>query len=124
MFKANDSVKSKTLKEIVYMDFKSYQIDKKIIAIGQVTTLNSKAILKQKSSYIKFLNKESLINNYDIMIFIVTDIFKNGSYILFNENAKNTLKLAFNDKLEQGDFLENIMSRKKQILPTIINYLK
>lgn len=124
MFKANDAVKSKTLKEIVYMDFKTFNIDKKVIAIGQVTTLNSKAILKQKSSYIRFLNKESNAHSYDVMIFIITDIFKNGSYILFNENAKDILKLSFNDNLEQGDFLENIISRKKQILPTIMNYLK
>jgi len=123
MFKANDIVKSKTIKEIVYHDLKTYQIDKKIIAIGQITTLNSKAILKQKDSYIKFLNKESKTNNYDIMIVIITDIFKNGSYILFNNESQNILKLSFNEKLEQGDFLENIMSRKKQILPAIMNYI-
>lgn len=124
MFKANDVVKSKSMKEIVYMDFKTFNVDKKVIAIGQITTLNSKAILKQKTSYIKFLNKESLNEKYDIMIFNITDIFKNGSYILFNENAKNTLRLAFNEKLEQGDFLENMISRKKQILPAIMNVIK
>ncbi|MBQ7031519.1 MAG: putative manganese-dependent inorganic diphosphatase [Bacilli bacterium] len=124
MFKANDVVKSKTLKEIVYMDFKTFNVDKKIIAIGQINTLNSKAILKQKSSYIRFLNKESNNHNYDIMLFVITDIFKNGSYILFNENSRNTIKLSFNDNFEQGDFIENMISRKKQILPAIMNSLK
>ena len=124
MFKANDVVKSKSLKEIIYMDFKTFNVDKKVIAIGQITTLNSKAILKQKNSYIKFLNKESNNQKYDIMLFCITDIFKNGSYILFNENAKEILKLAYNDKLEQGDFIENMVSRKKQILPAIMNALK
>lgn len=124
MFKANDVVKSKTIKEIVYMDFKTFNVDKKVIAIGQITTLNSKAILKQKSSYIKFLNKEAINQKYDIMLFSITDIFKNGSYILFNESAKNVLRLAYNEKLEQGDFLENMVSRKKQILPAIMNVIK
>ncbi len=124
MFKANDIVKSKTMKEIIYSDFKVFNIDKKVIAVGQVTTLNSKAILKQKSSYIKFLNKESIQNNYDIMIFLITDIFKNGSYILFNEPSKNIMKLAFNDNLEQGNFLDGVVSRKKQVLPPIMSYLK
>ena len=73
---------------------------------------------------LKFLNKESLNQKYDIMIFCITDIFKNGSYILFNDAAKNTLRFAYNDKLEQGDFLENMVSRKKQILPAIMNVLK
>ena len=124
MFKANDVVKSKSIKEIVYMDFKTFTIDKKVIAIGQITTLNSKAILKQKSSYIKFLNKEANNEKYDIMLFSITDIFKNGSYILFNDSSKNTLKLAFNDKVEQGTFIDNMVSRKKQILPAIMNVLK
>lgn len=124
MFKANDIVKSKTMKEIIYSDFKVFNVDKKVIAVGQVTTLNSKAILKQKSSYIKFLNKESIQNNYDIMIFLITDIFKNGSYILFNEPSKNIMKLAFNDNLEQGNFLDGVVSRKKQVLPPIMSYLK
>lgn len=124
MFKANDIVKSKTMKEIIYSDFKVFNIDKKVIAVGQVTTLNSKAILKQKSSYIKFLNKESIQNNYDIMIFLITDIFKNGSYILFNEPSKNIMKLAFNDNIEQGNFLDGVVSRKKQVLPPIMSYLK
>jgi len=124
MFKASDIINSKSLKEIVYNDFKTFNIDKKIIGIGQITTLNSKAILKQKESYIKFLNKESEKQHYDIMLFVITDIFKNGSYILFNESAKNILKLSFNNDLEQGDFLDNVISRKKQILPAIMNYLK
>lgn len=124
MFKANDIINSKSLKEIIYTDFKTFNIDKKVVGIGQITTLNSKAILKQKDSYIRFLDRESIKQNYDIMIFIITDIFKNGSYILFNESAKNILKLSFSDTLEQGDFLENVISRKKQILPAIMNYLK
>ena len=75
-------------------------------------------------SYIRFLNRESVKQNYDVMLFVITDIFKNGSYVLFNENAKDILRISFNEKLEQGDFLENIISRKKQILPAIMNYLK
>lgn len=124
MFKANDVVKSKTIKEIVYMDFKTFNVEKKVVAIGQITTLNSKAILKQKNSYIRFLNKEANTQKYDIMLFCITDIFKNGSYILFNESAKNVLRLAYTETLEQGDFLEDMVSRKKQILPAIMKIIK
>ena len=124
MFKANDAIKSKSLKEIVYMDFKTFNVDKKTIAVSQVTTLNAKAIIKQKSSYIRFLNKESGVHDYDIMLFAITDIFKNGSYFIFNENGKTTLRNAFGDFLEQGDFIPDIISRKKQIVPPIMSVLK
>ncbi len=124
MFKANDATKSKSLKEIIYMDFKTFNIDKTTIAISQVTTLNAKTILKQKASYIKFLNKEALNKNFDIMVLAITDIFKNGSYLLYNEKASDTLKEAYNEKLQQGDFMAEMVSRKKQILPPIIKVLK
>ena len=124
MFKANDAIKSKSLKEIVYMDFKTFIVDKKAIAVSQVTTLNAKAIIKQKSSYIRFLNKESTNHDYDVMLFAITDIFKNGSYFIFNENGKTTLRNAFGESLEQGDFIPDIISRKKQIVPPIMSVLK
>ncbi len=124
MFKANDVVKSKTIKEIIAMDSKTFKIDKDTIVISQITTLNSKAILKQKGSYIKYLNKEAEANNYTTMVFIITDIFKNGSYILFNEKAKDIIEEAFGNSIEEGSFLEEVVSRKKQILPKIMNVLK
>ena len=123
MFKANDVVKSKSIKEIVYMDFKTFDINKKSIAIGQITTLNSKAIIKQKSSYIRFLNKESELHNYDVLLFVITDIFKNGSYILFNNKAKSIMEYAFGDNTEEGSFILGMVSRKKQVLPELMKWL-
>ena len=122
MFRANDVANSKSIKEIVNMDFKTFNIDKKTVAIGVITTLNSKKILKQKNSYIRFLNKESINENYDVLLFAVTDIFKNGSYLLFNEKAKSIITDAFNIK-DEGDFAPEIVSRKKQMVPAIISSL-
>ena len=121
MFKANDSTKNKSIKEIVYTDFKTFNYDQKVIGIGQITSLNAKNILKNQEQYIKFLNKEAKDNNYEIMVLAITDILKNGSYILFNDSAKGIIKLAFIDDVEEGYFLDGIVSRKKQIVPAIFN---
>ena len=124
MFKASDSISSKSLEEIVYMDFKTFPVENKNIAIGQVTTLNSSAILEKISDYIEFLNNESIKNDYDVLLFCITDIFKNGSYIIFNDNAKNIIELAFGENTKQGKFIQDLVSRKKQILPAIMNAIK
>ena len=42
------------------------------------------------------LNNISINNNYDIVCLFVTNIITNGSYILFNDSARNTISLAFN----------------------------
>lgn len=121
MFKANDIANSKSIKEIVYNDFKEFNIDKKSIGIGVITTLNSKAIIKQKNSYIRFLNKESKIKNYDLLLLVITDIFNNGSYLLFNSDASELMSFIFNKDVKEGDFFEDLISRKKQIVPAIMN---
>ncbi len=124
MFKANDAIKSKSVKDIIYMDFKTFNLDKNVIAISQVTTLNAKAILKQKNSYIRYLNREANSKGYDVMILVITDIFKNGSYLLFNEKSKDILSEAYNKNMTQGLFMDSMVSRKKQILPPIIGVIK
>ncbi len=124
MFKANDSTKNKTIKEIVYTDFKTFNHGDKFIAVSCITTLNGKNILKNQDSYIKFLNKQAKENKYDIFVLAITDILKNGSYILYNDDALDILKLAFIVELEQGYFLDGIVSRKKQIIPAITNVIK
>ena len=124
MFKANDAANSKNIKEIIYTDYKTFNIDNKTITISQITTLNAKAILKQKNSYIRFLNKECKSKNNTLMLLLITDIFKNGSDILFNTEALDIIKNAFGSNIEQGSFLEGIVSRKKQVLPAIISHIK
>lgn len=121
MFKANDSTKNKSIEEIVYTDFKTFDYDTKVLGIGQITTLNAKNILKNQSEYIKFLNKEAEENNYEVMLLAITDILKNGSYILFNDSANDIIKLSFIEDVEQGTFLEEVVSRKKQIVPALFN---
>ena len=52
----------------------------------------------------------------------MTDILENGTYVLYSERAKEVLESAFGvNYIEQGHFLKGIISRKKQILPVLMN---
>ena len=60
-----------------------------------------------------------------MLLLFVTDILKGGSYVIYNETAKRSLETAFNiDNIEQGYFIEECMSRKKQIIPKIMESLE
>lgn len=125
MFKAGSSLKGKTIDEIIYQDFKQFSAEDVNIGIGQVFTTNYDEIEEQKDEYVKMLNEISENNNYDIVCLFITNIITNGSYILFNEKARNILSLAYNVvDIEQGHFLENIVSRKKQMIVSIIDVLE
>ena len=58
------------------------------------------------------------------MAILVTDILKNGSYLLYNKKSEHIFKESLEQEIEEGIFLEGIVSRKKQIVPRIMNYIE
>ena len=125
MFKAGTSIDDMSVEEIFQQDYKSFKADIHSIGISQVMTLNIDAILDKKDEYIKHLNTVANTLEYKVVLMFVTDIIKNGSYIFYNESAKDLVSSAYHIKdLEQGLFLDGVVSRKKQMLPKLLDYLQ
>ncbi len=125
MFKAGTSIDDMTVEEIFQQDFKSFKADSHSIGISQVMTLNIDNILSKQEDYIKHLNTLANTLEYKVVLMFVTDIIKNGSYIFYNDNAKDIVSSAYHLKdLKQGLFLNGIVSRKKQVLPKLLDYLQ
>ena len=74
--------------------------------------------------YVDKLNQMSEINPGVHAIFI-TDIIKKGSYVIYDKNSEDIIKDAFNLKtVKEGVFIPNIISRKKQIIPPIMEIIE
>ncbi|MDD3340710.1 MAG: putative manganese-dependent inorganic diphosphatase [Bacilli bacterium] len=124
MFNAGTSLKGRTKEEIIYTDFKLFPVDDRKMGIGQVFTTNVKEITDEQNEYLELLESITLNNNYALCVLAVTDIINNGSYLFFNEKAKRILENAFAvENMEQGYYLPDVVSRKKQILPNIMSAL-
>lgn len=125
MFKAGSSLKGKTKEEIIYEDFKKFTVEEENIGVGQVFTTDVDTILKEKEEYVKILDDISQHNDYKIVTLFITDIIKNGSYILYNTKSCEILKDSFDlDILKQGHYFQDLVSRKKQIIPPIMETLE
>lgn len=120
MFKAGSSLKNKTEEEIFYTDFKNFSIENKKVGVSQVSTISTDDIINNSEKYISLMNNLAKNNEYYIAALFITDILNNGSYIFYNDSAYEVLKECFGDNLKQGLFLEKVISRKKQIIPTIM----
>lgn len=124
MFKAGTSLKGKTKEEIITSDIKKFYNDDITFAISQVFTLDYETILSDKIEYINIINLINENKEYDFTILLITDIIKKGSYILFSEEAKKYLEGAFNiDNIKQGYYLDGCVSRKKQIVPQLMEVI-
>lgn len=125
MLKAGATLKGKTKEEVLNMDFKNFKIGEKKVGIGQVFILDINEINQEKQEYIDLINRTAENKEYDIITLFATDIIKNGSYIYFNDTSKDILENGFNvENLEQGHYLEGLVSRKKQMLPNIMEEIE
>ena len=125
MFTEAASIKGKTIEEIIYSDFKAFNINKNKIGIGQMTVINIDDALKNKDKYLNTIEKISKEQDYDIFMFCITDVIKNNTYILYNNSCQKVLDTVFeNVKVEQGFCLKGVVSRKKQIIPLLMEELK
>ena len=123
MFKAGSNMKGKSINEIIHLDFKNFAVDNQRFGIGQVSTMDADDILSKKDEFIKVLNEIATDEDYAAIALFVTDILKNGSYILYNEKSTDIFKASFDVDIEEGYFFEGLVSRKKQIVPRIMNYM-
>ena len=122
MFKNGSIFSGKTKEEIFFQDFKSFDIDDKKVGVSQILTTDVDSFLHQKNDYIKLIEEISFDKNYDVLAMFVTDIIGECSYIFYNKHSQNIFDFCFGDCV-QGKPLEGIVSRKKQIIPLIMNAL-
>ena len=125
MFKAGTKLDGKTIDEIVLTDIKVFPIEEEKIAVSQVFTLSAEDILERKEEYIQALDNMAKTKGYSMVILCLTDIIKNGSYILYNTKSETRIKEAMDiENIYQGIYTGGILSRKKQIIPKLMRYIK
>lgn len=124
MIKAASSIEGMTPRDVIKRDFKNYVVGTKNLGIGQVTTLDFDKIKENIDDYISVLN-DMVETNYSVVVIFITDIIKNGSYVIYNTNAESIVADAFAlNKIHEGVFIPKIVSRKKQILPSILGVME
>ena len=125
MFKAGTSLEGKTQKEVVNTDIKTFSYDEETkYAVSQIFTLDFDSIKKDMDSYISLIEDMKNENGFKFIVVAITDIIRNGSYFIFTESGKEVLEAGYGMKdLKQGTYIEDQVSRKKQVVPTLINGL-
>ncbi|MDD3241761.1 MAG: putative manganese-dependent inorganic diphosphatase [Bacilli bacterium] len=125
MFKEGTSLKGKTKEEIINVDAKLFNTDDKRFIVSQVFTLDFDEINKEKDDYIRIIDKIKDDRELEVYLLVVTDIVRNGSYVFYNDSSKNIVGKAFGiPDLYQGYYMGGIVSRKKQLVPNIMEVIR
>ena len=120
MFGAVATLKGRSVSEILYNDFKEYNIDGKRIAIGQINVADSQEILEVKDEFMSYLKKINDVNKFDLLMMCFTSAEGTGSNLVFVGTLSDIVDETFKDYIEDDlYFVDGIISRKKQIVPML-----
>ena len=118
------SIKGLNADDIIFKDSKRFETNGHEFSVSQVFTTNFDEFKPRVNELIAELNKEAERNNLEVCALFVTNFLTNNSYLLYSDNSKNLLENAYNvGELEQGHLLEGVVSRKKQMVPVIMEVL-
>lgn len=119
------SIKGMTVSEVINKDLKTYIAGNHKIGVSQTFATSFEKYKEDLNSYIKELNIMSENNSYKVICLFVTDILNNNSYLIYNEKSKKYLEEAYGiEELKEGHLFEGVVSRKKQMVPLIIDVIE
>ena len=124
MFKAASTIVGMTASEVIHSDMKTFKFGESNMAIGQITTMDFAEISERRDEFIAELNKMTEFGKYKFVLLFVTDVVENGSYLFYSNGSEEILQEAFGfEKLEQGIYMDGVVSRKKQVLPPLLEII-
>ncbi|MGN0436759.1 MAG: putative manganese-dependent inorganic diphosphatase [Wujia sp.] len=126
MFEAGSKLKNKTPEDIFHQDYKEFSTDTIKIGIGQISSFNGDILAGLKPQILDYMKDFYNKSNVDVLCFMLTNIFCECTDLLYvGKDAEPLLVEAFKlqeDEVKDGSVhLLNIVSRKKQVIPSIIN---
>jgi manganese-dependent inorganic pyrophosphatase len=122
MLTAKSTVGKMTPEEILHIDYKPFDMSGKKVGIGQAEVIDISEVASKKEAIQNLIDEMIEKEGYDMVLFLLTDIMKEGSEVLVAGN-KSAFETAFKLKLDgKSVFIDGLMSRKKQVVPPLEKY--
>ena len=120
MLKAGTDLDDFSAEELINLDAKSLDKNGTKFVIAQVNTVSIEDVLKRKEKLEVAMNKEIEEKGLSLFVLAITDILNSNSEIIALGEKADAVEKGFEKKLENNTvFLEGVVSRKKQLLPSI-----
>ncbi len=124
MLKAGTDISEFTPYQVINIDSKEFNDKNAKFEISQVNAVDLDSVFSRQAELEEAINQEIKDKNLDFYMFAATDILNANSKIIAIGDKVNTVEKAFGVSLENNTaMLNNVVSRKKQMLPNILNNL-
>ena len=124
LLKAGTDLSEYTPEQIINIDSKLFEKDGKKFKIAQINTADLDSVFKDKVYFEAAINNEIKKDGLDLYMFAATDIINSNSKVITLGNDSKVVEKAYGVTLDDNTaLLENVVSRKKQMLPKILENL-
>jgi manganese-dependent inorganic pyrophosphatase len=117
MFKVKSAVGGTPAKDLVFRDYKDFDMGGKKIGIGQLEVVDLSILEPVKADLLAECKKVKAEGRHSVFL-LLTDIMKEGSEMLIVSDDPSYVTKAFGVEVK-GDsvWLDGVLSRKKQVVP-------
>lgn len=125
MFRAGSQISNKTEEEIFYQDFKTFSVEGYQLGVGQLTVIGAEMVEELKTRMLPYMKQILERTHLDMVYLMLTDIMKESTELIYvsDERKVNCAEIISNAfDVEAGAdcaTLPNVVSRKKQMMPSI-----
>ena len=124
MFAAASKLKNKTGQELFYQDYKVFDWEGTTVGIGQISSLDEVELAEVKGKVLEYMEKIRAKRGTDMFFIMLTSILHEYSEVLCDgQTAIKLLKTAFPEAHieEKSAVLPGVVSRKKQLIPVLMD---
>lgn len=123
MFRAGSNFQSKTAEEICYQDFKTFTAGEILFGVSQISAMSREELDEVKERVLPYqatIMEERKLNMVFIML---TDILNESTELIcMGKGADEAVEKAFyKQKMNDGFRLRGVVSRKKQLIPELLD---
>ncbi len=116
MFKVKSAVDGVPARDLVFRDYKDFDMSGKKVGIGQLEVIDLSMLDKVKDALYEELKKVKADGRHSAFL-LLTDIMKEGSEMLIASDDASVVKKAFGVEGAKSVWLPKVMSRKKDVVP-------
>ena len=113
------SVEGKTEEELLFRDFKEFQIAGHSLGVGQITCVDSAGLLERKEAFLSLMGENAKKKHYDLLILMITDVLQEGTWIFYVGDDEAITQAFSVEPRDNCLFLQKVLSRKKQVVPML-----
>lgn len=124
LLKAGSSLRDKTARQIITLDYKVFRLSGRRLGVGQINTMDMEETMARRGELLAEMKQLRGEAGLDAVILMITDPLNELSEVLYDTSEPRIIEAAF-DRAEAvgGVRVPGMVSRKKQMIPLLTQAL-